>query len=356
MQSPTTLIVCSTMPESRSYYKAAIERGENIIACSSIKNDEADKIYENWQWLPDVYHPEFLTHLKKLISDNNVARIFCPHDLMFITLRGYIDSREIPAKLLGNMPSLQRMESIQELYRQAQESQDFLTQINASNSISLFRLIAILRQAEQTFGESSVTKQLAAMAIFPDLPKGDIIEVGSLWGKMAVVLAMLARDYNKGALLCVDPWQREHAMQKDSPAIEKMPNINDWDLLFKGFTINMAVVAEPGKFNYLRYPSTNAAEIYSKKQTITSPEFGSTKYLGKIALIHIDGNHDYKNVREDYFHWRPHLISGGWIILDDYVWHHGDGPKRFGDEIILSESDAIVRSFVAGKALFMQFK
>jgi len=45
-------------------------------------------------------------------------------------------------------------------------------------------------------------------------------------------------------------------------------------------------------------------------------------------LVFVDGNHDYEHVREDCGLWLPHLAPGGWLILDDYVWFHGDGASE----------------------------
>lgn len=111
-------------------------------------------------------------------------------------------------------------------------------------------------------------------------------------------------------------------------------------------------MAQNGRFNYLRLPSVNAEKQYQNTKTIHSQEFGTTDYKGKIALIHIDGNHDYASVKADYEAWQPHVLSGGWIVLDDYVWLHGAGPQELGDDILANER--IVHSFVAGKALFLQ--
>ena len=99
-----------------------------------------------------------------------------------------------------------------------------------------------------------------------------------------------------------------------------------------------------------------ANQIYREQKTITSSEFGSINHRGEIAFIHIDGNHDYESVKEDYELWSPLVKADGWIVLDDYFWPSGDGPKRLGDEILEYEKDKFSNIFVAGKALFLQLK
>ncbi len=52
--------------------------------------------------------------------------------------------------------------------------------------------------------------------------------------------------------------------------------------------------------------------------------------------------------------WSKHVRPGGWIVLDDYVWSHGEGPTRAGDALLRQLGDKAVCSFVAGKALFIR--
>ena len=46
----------------------------------------------------------------------------------------------------------------------------------------------------------------------------------------------------------------------------------------------------------------------------------------RIAVIHIDGNHDHDCCRRDCELWLTRLAPQVWLILDDYLWAHGDGP------------------------------
>ena len=47
--------------------------------------------------------------------------------------------------------------------------------------------------------------------------------------------------------------------------------------------------------------------------------------------------------------------AGGWLILDDYFWLHGNGPQRVGDAILTERAADISRAFVCGRALFLKF-
>ena len=50
----------------------------------------------------------------------------------------------------------------------------------------------------------------------------------------------------------------------------------------------------------------------------------------------------------------PHLLPGGWIVLDDYISYHCDGPRRMGEALLREQISRIERAFVSGKALFIQ--
>ena len=102
-------------------------------------------------------------------------------------------------------------------------------------------------------------------------------------------------------------------------------------------------------------PRTEAEKRYSEAPCrIDSPPFGTLVFGGEIALLHIDGNHDEASVALDVSLWTRHVRSGGWLVLDDYVWQHGDGPARVGDALLRELGDKAACSFVAGKALFVR--
>ena len=89
-----------------------------------------------------------------------------------------------------------------------------------------------------------------------------------------------------------------------------------------------------------------------KKGFIESGELGSQLISGVISLLHIDGNHSYQFVKRDIELWFPLVIKGGWILLDDYLWAFGDGPKIAGDELL--SSGKIDCAFIIGDTLFLR--
>jgi hypothetical protein len=105
---------------------------------------------------------------------------------------------------------------------------------------------------------------------------------------------------------------------------------------------------------YLRATLSDAAITYGPALVTDDPALGSTSFGGRIAILHIDGNHDEEFVAEDLCLGEPEMVPGGWIVLDDYCWAFGDGPRHVGDRFLAERGDQIAASLVAGGALFIR--
>jgi len=175
-------------------------------------------------------------------------------------------------------------------------------------------------------------------------------------GKSVFVLQYLAQHYNTGPVLSIDPLSPVATVQHDSPdLIRTQADVWDYEILRQAVIVNLLPTGG-GRFNYLRMESEHGFAKYSKNNVVITPEFGDVHYNGKVAVIHIDGNHDFKQVNMDCELWLSCLAPGAWVILDDYIWSHGDGPHRVGDTLLSERWDHIERAFTCGKALFIKFK
>ena len=85
----------------------------------------------------------------------------------------------------------------------------------AKPSISEIELSSLFRHADLIPGMCDHEKLCVLCEIARYSPCGDVVEIGSWWGKSAFILARLAHCYNIGNLLCVDPWSNEHLVQHD---------------------------------------------------------------------------------------------------------------------------------------------
>jgi hypothetical protein len=226
--------------------------------------------------------------------------------------------------------------------------------IDAKMPLSLTQVKAVFNHTDSVWGQCGELKLGALIAVMSDAPKGDVVEIGGFLGKSASALTMLAKWNKIGNVFVVDPWVAANAVQKDAPEyVQKLSLGSYWDSIADQFAVNLMTVADAG-INYIRNFAEAARDQY-KTGTIYSEEFGSTTCCGSIVVLHIDGNHDYEAVALDAELWLPFVAPNGWVIFDDYLWAHGDGPRRVGDHILKKFLPSIHTSFVCDGALFIRF-
>ncbi len=205
-------------------------------------------------------------------------------------------------------------------------------------------------------GQSSNEKLSFLSALVMNLPQGDILEIGSLWGRSAYALSLAAHKKLSGPVICIDPWSAEAYKQPDSsPIVDRASSSFDAEAAFNCFLSNLAPFATT-HCNYLRMTSRSALEVYKERREIYSEAYGSTEINGFIALLHIDGNHDLEAVENDLRLWTPYLCAGGWMVLDDYCWAFGDGPRRAADQWLERKRADFEIAFVAFDCLFLKLR
>lgn len=351
-----TLLFPAVGQAATDYLIAARERAETVVRAASVANLEMSADWGECHRLPSIYDADFESSFASLVQQFNVARVYCPVSSVHDFMRRYIGQGKSNLKLLGVSPIQQQMDSHRRLMQRASALWPFIRSTAAQGEpIRLIEWAGILRQAALIYGESNDDKLAALAGVFSTAPKGDVIEIGSLMGRSAFVLIYLAWRYSVGAVLTVDPWQPFAAVQKDSP-LEFQALVDEWDfeVLSEGFAVNM-VPMRTLDHAHIRAQSAEGYRKYAAGETILSISGEPVEYERRVAVIHIDGNHDYSSVREDCELWLTRLVPGAWLILDDYIWAHGDGPYRMGNELLRDEVDRIERAFVSGKALFVKF-
>jgi hypothetical protein len=351
------LIFPATHPDGLKYLEAALERDENVVSASSEWNAEFSKDKGELIILPYVHEKAFSRLFLDLVKERNITHVYAPVAAVYSSLHRFISENNLAIRLIGTSPIKREMERFNKLIQKVNSYRRFIDECAGGTSdLSNLEIAAVLRMADNIYGESNEHKIAAMMAIFFSAPKGDVVEIGSLVGKSAAVLALLARRYQIGNVLTIDPWQSATATQHDSPDTVRVHMVGEWEyeMLPQDFVINMLPIGL-GSFNYLRQESAKGFETFLENHTVVSQAFGRVEYQGKIAIIHIDGNHDYTQVKQDCELWLPLLTPDGWLILDDYLWAHGDGPNRVGDALLEQRHHDIDRAFVCGKALFVKF-
>jgi len=271
--------------------------------------------------LSSVWH-----YLNNLIEKNDLK-------IKIINEMGYINSK-------NEAISLRKLASL--LYT------NYVTICN-KNQLNISAFSSILKQFISIHGESSDAKMIGVMRVFADLPQGDIIEIGVNQGRSAILFKTLSEYYNIGNVLCIDPWTNTGLVQLDSPVeLNELGKIHIMEEVLYNFLLNVIAISN-NNINYIRKPASEAIKDYKENREIITQELGKVTYTGEIALLHIDGNHDYKYVKEDVVNYLPLVKQNGWIIMDDYHWTFGDGPKKVADELL---SCYYVNAFVMGNALF----
>jgi hypothetical protein len=351
------LVFPATHPAGRDFVEAAKERGENVISASSVLDAEAEQELGQLLRLPHVHEADFQRQFLDLVQRYRVSSVYAPVAAVYSWLDQFIQKNNVPVRLIGDSPIKREMGRFNRLMDKAGRYSKFIDDCaDGCNDLSLLEIASIFRTANGIYGESNDQKIAAMMAIFSSAPKGDVIEIGSLVGKSAAVLALLARRYRIGNVLAVDPWLPGPATQHDSPETVRVNMVNEWDyeILPQNFSINV-LPAGLGILNYLRHESVKGFEAFRNCPEVSSPIFGKVCYQGQASVIHIDGNHDYSQVKQDCDLWLQLMAPDGWLILDDYLWAHGDGPYRVGNALLTERAHDIERSFTCGKALFIKF-
>jgi len=356
MARGVTLVFPAVNQAAVDYLTDAKERGELVMAAASAFGVGISETNVQLLRLPMIYDPKFESELNSLILSHGITRVFCPVAAVHDFMSKRIALGEFPLTLIGKSPIQRQVEQHRALMERARELQGFSSVFAEEGKCSTeLEVASLLKHGGQIYGESNDDKLAAMVGIFASAPKGDVVEIGSLMGRSAFVLQFLSALHDIGPLLTVDPWQADNAIQHDSPQqFQSLVDVWDFEVLAQGFAVNVLPYGI-GRHAHLRMASEQGYDVYAAVQPIEGVSGSPIAYSGKIAVLHIDGNHDFAQVARDVEMWVPHLVQGGWLILDDYLWAHGDGPHREGDRLLQELADRIERAFVCGKALFLRF-
>lgn len=350
----TILVFPSSLDASARFAEEAHRWGQCVVGASSVDTDPYATSYDAWERLPFIGENGFWGALGALVERRKIDSIFTPHPATFNFLAAELPSRLPRLAIVGEGPYKAEMRQIENAVEQARVAMTTIGEFGvAATPLPVQFVAGLLLQMERLYGQCSREKALAACAIAPSIVKGDVVEIGSLFGKSTYVLNRLASYCGIGATLAVDSWNLAIAVQHDaSPDIQRAPSNWNWETVHQGFLVNMLGCACP-PFNYAKMPSAEAYARYCAEPEVTSPEFGTTSFSGSIALLHIDGNHDETAVAEDFGLWSRRLAPGAWIIFDDYNWPHGDGPRKVADRALAYYGGRVRRHFLAAGALFV---
>ncbi len=137
-----------------------------------------------------------------------------------------------------------------------------------------------------------------------------IIEIGSYKGKSTVLLGSTLKEYFPNAkVFAIDPHEgiigsEDHDLHTGEPTIEMfMKNIESTGL----------------------HDQVELIRAYSFQVVWDKP----------IAMLFIDGLHDYLNVSRDFYHFNDYLVAGGYAAFHDYAYYY-PGVVSFVEELLRS--------------------
>jgi len=353
--SHSVLVFPAGMPDALTWARHASKNGIRIVGASSLANDPARPSYSEWAVLPWIGERDFPTVLGCCLTERGIETIFTAHPVVWSLLRELLPKVSPDVSLVPVEPWAADLADYRAYRDIAERFNSHALRLAASGDhaplMSLPKLAALVRMFHLTPGQCNDNKLEAMVGIFRHMPKGDVVEIGALWGRSAVALAFLARHYRIGNLLCVDPWRKED-LRQGIPQLDAVFGDAPMEEIFEAFRVNLASFV--GQTNYSRASSKAAAEIYGSERSFTTEDFGRTDYAGEIALLHIDGNHALEAVRSDIRAWQRFVRPGGWFVFDDYRWSFGKGVTIAADEFLDEAGDSLASAFVAGEALFVQ--
>lgn len=352
------LIFPGGMPRSLEFLQSCLRNGIPVIGASSLDYDVSREKYPSWLLLPYITQPEFDNRLKQAVVEFNIRGIYTPNPVVWSYFNRKLKELAPGVALVNESPVNAELSGYRAARAWARSQLELpllvASALPAKAHMSEVELASLFRHVELIPGMCDHEKTYALYEIARHSIAGDVVEIGSWWGKSAFILARLARFYRIGNLLCVDPWSSEHLVQHDEHGLVDVEAARlDADEALEVFEMNLLPYSAD-HVNYLRMPSTDGASFYSQHLSATSQSFGTTEYRGKISILHIDGNHSYAAAKADIASWSSFVVGGGWIIVDDYIWPYGDGPRRAGDEFLAENRNDIAVAFVMGTALFIQ--
>jgi hypothetical protein len=350
------LIFPAGMPEGLAFRDRAKARGLRVVGASSLERDPAESAYEAWERLPYVNDPGFDEALAEVVRRHDVSAVHAPHYIVWKHLSERLGQIAPGTQLTtGQIP-----QDNERAYRALQQrvallkAPCFWPALPGKLRLTPSQQAGLMRMVDAIPGMCGEGKMIAVMEAMRHAPAGDVVEIGSWWGRSAALFVWLARHYSIGKVLCVDPWASD-ALVQGAPMVDAASAERDTEEALRIFEINLAPLAQ-GSLNYIRAKSVEGAALYRASRRVATEAFGQTDYEGRIAVLHIDGNHAEPFVAADAAAWTPLVVPGGWIIFDDYEWAFGDGVKRVADAFVETYDARITCHFIAGSALFVQLK
>lgn len=348
---PCVLIFPAGMPRSDVFKKAMQSVGVRLVEASSEPEQVASG---ECHYLPYVTAGGFREAFVALLRQEGISRVHSPHPGVWWVLHEFNKDAAFPVSfhLTNEQPHVEDCAGQKRAFAWAKVCREARSLAeDATPALSAARYANLHWSYSGIPGESDDIKIWLLTHIFRLTVPGDVVEIGSAYGRSAFALAWLAAFHGVGNLICIDPWDLPSSRDQGVGAeiINRAVVDVDWQAVHRSFVVALSGFSH---VNYIRRPATAAVGDYLKAAAagqIETAEFGQIDVSGEIAVLHIDGSHRYDDVCQDVADWVPLVKPGGWVLLDDYLWAFGDGPRRAGDELL--QRIEAEKAFVVGDTL-----
>jgi predicted O-methyltransferase YrrM len=165
----------------------------------------------------------------------------------------------------------------------------------------------LARPAPGYLSEKEARFLMAAAVLAP--ANGANIEIGSFKGRSTIALAYVARLFNLGRIVAIDP--------HTSPSITD-PDLRGASSSYSEFVDNLDAAGVADMVESHRCYSQDFAKTWS----------------GPIRLLWIDGDHTYEGAKRDLDLFVPHLAPGGVVLMHDVLGTHYGSLRVFTEHVL----------------------
>lgn len=130
-----------------------------------------------------------------------------------------------------------------------------------------------------------------------------VAEIGVFGGRSLLPMAYTMKCRGKGMVYGIDPYTVSDAIQDYGEDLNERTKQIDFEKVYEDIRKNISKFELEDHCTLLRKTSNEAVNE-----------------IPSIELLHIDGNHSYKNVASDLGNYVPKLVSGGILWMDDCDW------------------------------------
>lgn len=271
----------------------------------------------HWIDLPFIYEESFARQLSLKIEKYGLQALVTRHPATLAVLNRLKVSGVLQVEILSTHPQDTQNAQVKKAYEVLESVSELL---NLHGDADPMRMITLAALLDGVTGATNMSKLWALHELARQSSNGVVVEIGVMFGRSAAALALGARTCGT-CFIGVDTWDNSQAVQNEASNV-LLEVASGWNRE-RMQTFAQHLIAYTGcDHRLIKGTSREAVENLKR----THGDF-------RVSLLHIDANHDYAKVREDWEIWSPFLNFKHTVIFDDTSWSAGEGPRRLVDEI-----------------------